>query len=453
MDEDYLDLRKKAEKTLSRALEYESLGHLEVASQSYVKYSYYLMQLEKEDEAIKYLEVADALYPIPLEARASLAELYYKSNQLEKAENEYSDIINLYAQQGLYSSAVDLCQKYIEMIPSSSNLKYELANLYLQSDRTQKAINIFLEIVNIGVDSEKALEKLGDIYTRRNSIKEAISSYIKAAELYTKRSKLSQALKQYRNILRLKPDSLSIRKKLIEVLYKLNKKDELVNELLILARDLKNKGKEKIALSTYSKVLQFDPSNEIALNSLGAKLKVRKSREEIEKIFSGDMSLEVSESLQSILKELVGDEDIKSKTLDSKTHYDMGIAYMEMDLFDEAIHEFQLASKDPELKVRACNLLGTIFLEMGESNLAIKELERGLKSYGDEEEHLGLRYNLAMAYKRKGEFEKSLNQLEEIYIVDIEYLDVKEQIEELKSSLNEDDMSVSDEYKKDTENH
>lgn len=441
------ELRKQAEEFLSRALEYESSGHLEIASQSYVKYADILKELGETEEAKSYYEVADALHPIPLDSRVSLADIYYKTDEISKAVEEYSLIVNLYAEQGLLSSAINLCKKYIDMIPSSSKLQYELADLYIQSGRTQRAINIYLDIINQEKDRTLALEKLGDIYMRRNSIKEAVNSLIKAAEDYIKLEEWERALEQLRKILRLKPDSLSIRKQLIEILIKLDKKKELVNELLVLARDLKNKGKEQMSKNTYSKVLQIDPSNEIALKNLGADLRIKEPKSGIEKIFTGKMSDEVSRSLQSILTDLVEKDKLESKKIDARTHYDMGIAYLEMDLYDEAIHQFQLASKDKSLKVRACNLLGMLFIELGEVELAIKEFKRGLRTYGDEEEHLGVRYNLAMAYKKIGDFDNAIEQLEEIYIVDVEYLDVKEQLHSVRELSTNKNNNLSDEIR------
>jgi len=434
---DFAEIKRQAEETLTKAIEYESTGHLDIASQSYVKYANLLVELGELNEAMSYLEVADALNPIPLDARVRLADLYFDTEDIENAINEYSNILNLYMEQGLVSSAISLCIDYIEKIPSSTRLRYDLANLYMKSDRTHKAVNIYKEIIERNENVGPALENLADIYIRRNAIKDAVYTLIQASECYTEIKNWSSVVKQYRKILRLRPDLLNVRRDLIKVLYKLNEKDELVNELLILANDLKNKGDEEMASNLFSKVLQIDPSNEIALRHLGATISIKGRDIGIKKISKDKMSDEVSESLRSILDELSERDEDEAKYIDARTRYDIGIAYLEMDLYKEATEQLQLASKDPNYRLRACNLLGMVFIELGELDLAIKAFHRGLKMPVSEEEQLGIRYNLAMTYKKTRAIEKALEQLEEIYIVDVAYLDVKEQIIELKTQIKD----------------
>ena len=63
---------------------------------------------------------------------------------------------------------------------------------------------------------------------------------------------------------------------------------------------------------------------------------------------------------------------------DYETRYDLGIAYREMGLLDEAIAELQLASRSPSRLVECASLLAACFLDKALPQLAIKWLERGL---------------------------------------------------------------------------
>ena len=65
---------------------------------------------------------------------------------------------------------------------------------------------------------------------------------------------------------------------------------------------------------------------------------------------------------------------------DHTTHFDLGIAYREMGLLDEAIGEFQVAAKSPVLLVECCSMLGLCFLQKGLPELAVKWYLRGLAS-------------------------------------------------------------------------
>src|SRR6185436_10350426 len=75
---------------------------------------------------------------------------------------------------------------------------------------------------------------------------------------------------------------------------------------------------------------------------------------------------------------------------DYDTHFNLGIAYREMGLLDEAIGEFQIAAKDAGHLVLCCSMLGLCFLDKGLPELAIKWYRRGLEAPGlGEEDTLG----------------------------------------------------------------
>ncbi len=120
---------------------------------------------------------------------------------------------------------------------------------------------------------------------------------------------------------------------------------------------------------------------------------------------------------------------------DYDTHYNLGIAYREMGLVDEAIGEFQLAAKDPRYLVDCCSLLAASFLDKGFPELAIKWYERGLEVPSiTEEETLGLMYELGDLYLVLGDKEQARLRFVEIYGVNSNYRDVVAKLEELGHS-------------------
>ncbi len=98
---------------------------------------------------------------------------------------------------------------------------------------------------------------------------------------------------------------------------------------------------------------------------------------------------------------------------DYETHYNLGIAYKEMDLFEEAIEEFRLAAKDPARRATCNGLMALCFLRKGQAEQAIAELTRALALPGlaPEEQH-ALRYDLATAYEEAGQEDRALEVLE-----------------------------------------
>ncbi|MEO8275267.1 MAG: tetratricopeptide repeat protein [Thermoanaerobaculia bacterium] len=120
---------------------------------------------------------------------------------------------------------------------------------------------------------------------------------------------------------------------------------------------------------------------------------------------------------------------------DYDTHYNLGIAYREMGLLDEAIGEFQLASKEPRYLVDCASLLGGCFLEKGLPELAIKWFQRGLEiPHLPEEALLGLLYDLGNVYIFQGDQDKARHAFVEIYGVNSNYRDVVAKLAELDRS-------------------
>jgi tetratricopeptide (TPR) repeat protein len=133
-------------------------------------------------------------------------------------------------------------------------------------------------------------------------------------------------------------------------------------------------------------------------------------------------------------------EDDESESHDFETHYNLGIAYREMGLAEEAISEFQKALKDKQLMntsenyLRCCNMLGGCFMEKHLPQVAIKWFKSGLDSPGHPEEtYQALRYDLGCAYEMAGETKKAMETFLDIYGININYRDVADKIGSLKS--------------------
>lgn len=120
---------------------------------------------------------------------------------------------------------------------------------------------------------------------------------------------------------------------------------------------------------------------------------------------------------------------------DYDTHYNLGIAYKEMGLVDEAIAEFQIACKDQNKLIDCCSMLGLCFQEKGMPQLAEKWYKKAL-DFPDitQESHLGILYDLANLYTQTGDLEKAYNTFMEIYSIDTQYRDVQEKIKELEKA-------------------
>jgi tetratricopeptide (TPR) repeat protein len=121
---------------------------------------------------------------------------------------------------------------------------------------------------------------------------------------------------------------------------------------------------------------------------------------------------------------------------DYETHYNLGIAYKEMGLLDEAIGEFQYAARDPGKMVECCGILGLCFREKGMPQLALKWYQKGLDTPSlGEHEAVGLRYDMAEVHREQGDYKKAMQTYSEVYGMDSTYRDVAVKIKEMKKLL------------------
>jgi hypothetical protein len=139
--------------------------------------------------------------------------------------------------------------------------------------------------------------------------------------------------------------------------------------------------------------------------------------------------------LADIFKEFKKGVDKQLGKEDYDTRYNLGIAYKEMGLIDEAIAEFQLAAKDEGRLLECSSMLGICFLEKGMPKLAVKWFEKGLQAPGrSDEEYQGLKYDLAMAHEASGEVDRALHLFTDLYGQNANFRDVATKVRELGAS-------------------
>jgi len=124
---------------------------------------------------------------------------------------------------------------------------------------------------------------------------------------------------------------------------------------------------------------------------------------------------------------------------DPETHYNLGIAYREMGLLEEAISEFQkvVQAHDRVMAFRytmqCCTLLALAFMEKGQPEIAAFWYERALQTPGlDQESVLALQYDLGIAQDMGGHPDDALKSFQQVYAMNIDYRDVAERIGSLR---------------------
>ena len=120
---------------------------------------------------------------------------------------------------------------------------------------------------------------------------------------------------------------------------------------------------------------------------------------------------------------------------DIETHYNLGIAYREMELVEESIGEFQKVAKLVQggrpfrYSMQCYTLLGLAFMDKGEPKIAALWYQKALLVPGlDQESILALRYDLGVAQELAGENASALDSFTQVYAMNIDYRDVADRI-------------------------
>jgi len=135
--------------------------------------------------------------------------------------------------------------------------------------------------------------------------------------------------------------------------------------------------------------------------------------------------------------------ELKAEDEDLETHYNLGVAFREMGLLEEAISEFQKVAKAGEqgrtfrYALQCCTLLGLSFMEKAQPAIAAMWYERALRTPGiDPETELALRYDLGLAQESAGATEAALKSFSQVYANNIDYRDVADRIAALEKAAH-----------------
>jgi tetratricopeptide (TPR) repeat protein len=133
--------------------------------------------------------------------------------------------------------------------------------------------------------------------------------------------------------------------------------------------------------------------------------------------------------------------EMNAEDEDLETHYNLGVAFREMGLLEEAISEFQKVAKANDkgrafrYALQCCTLLGLAFMEKNQPSIAAMWYERALQTPGiDPETALALRYDLGMAQESAGDSEAALKSFSQVYANNIDYRDVADRIAALEKA-------------------
>lgn len=124
---------------------------------------------------------------------------------------------------------------------------------------------------------------------------------------------------------------------------------------------------------------------------------------------------------------------------DPETHYNLGVAFREMGLLDEAIGELQKVIQAVEhghafpQMIQTYTWLAQCFLDKGVPEVAVRWYEKALQLPSlDQETKTALHYELGSSFEIAGNRTAALSNFLEAYGSNIDYRDVGERIKALR---------------------
>jgi tetratricopeptide (TPR) repeat protein len=300
-----------------------------------------------------------------------------------------------------------------------------------------------------------AHEELAASYLSAGNKELAAEEFWKAAELAFFRGDLSRARMLLASLLQVQPQHEAALRRQVDITAQAEDRPAEARARFDLAERYLAQEEWALARAEYLRVLEIDGSNDRArmrvqrldtvLNAPpvpgadvdfdsidvpkpAASVRVR---DETPATLDGLVDLEeiIDEFKQGVQNSISGE--------DHESHYDLGMAYMEMGLYDEAIAEFQIAQKGGPMELKSLEMIALCCLEKNEPAEAVKELTRALELPGHgPDETISIRYNLGMAHDRLGNLDRALQHFEEVHVLNVDFLKVATKVRELKQRLS-----------------
>ncbi len=380
-------------------------------------------ELEKrgdwEAAASEYKQLQSLEHPPPI-AFNLLGDLYQKKGETEEAYIWYEKAIETYAGEGLYANAIGICRKA------------------LRQDR----------------DRLEVLQQLGGLFHSQGLAREAVNHYLLFASSVAKRGDLEAVVEASVRVREILPDDPAVREKMGQLLHAIGANDEAMLEFEAAASGYNASGDVEEA----DRILAI--SKEIA-----AAAGIEMGQEPVveDDVFAGE-SLEMASGIEATIEPLSGIEPSNkpvgeiaipesitaphedtdfvpvSEILrefqegverildenDYQSHYDIGMSYKEMGLFEEALSEFDAALPSADLRTSCMEMRASVLIELGRYEESVRIIEELIEDQSENE--AGGYYLMGTAFERQGNAKKALAQYRIVEQLDPHFKNVKERI-------------------------
>lgn len=296
-----------------------------------------------------------------------------------------------------------------------------------------------------------------------------------ALEAYERAGDWASAAAMADRLAILAPDVIRHHQKRVELAFRSGEREPLLDAYLALGDALARAGADEKARAVYGRVQEHDPENAHAAAALaGLRAEAPPGRAPrpagtpveppppIPTVTAGAAGADFVDFSAMVLEESApkdtrmridrrdpeGDDEQREfreileqfkrgieqnlDTDDYQAHYDLGVAFKEMGLLDEAIAEFQKALRAPEGRLRTSEALGICFYDKGQYAISETVLRRAAETVdGGDEAKIGLLYWLGRAAEAQGKIAEAQSAYERALAVDIRFMDLSDRMHRL----------------------
>ncbi|MFQ5720864.1 MAG: tetratricopeptide repeat protein [Candidatus Aminicenantales bacterium] len=425
---------------------YIQRGRLDEAFATFEPLVEALVRKQKEDKAIGLLGLILTAKKPHIPTLEKLAAIYKKNNQIKELEVTYRAIWQECRHQNLSEKALAVLQEIIKLSPMDEAAYKEYQKLKKE----------------LGLEKEEGEAAEPQVFV--DEAKEIIKENFAKADLYLEQGLIRNARRILENLKMKFPEEPIIDKK-IKALNRISsqvKEEEIPDRVeRVVEKEVQIFGRELTRGHPESSPFFFEEGEEkLTAADLFAETDIIPvvSQEEKEKVYY-DLKERIEEELETIRficnKQLKGDtadmekklEDILAKFKEGietkvsqenyETRFNLGIAYLEQGLIDEAIAEFKIAAKDKKRSVDCYSVLSYCYREKKDFKQSLEWLNRALEiAEKGTNQFYGLKYELASLYHEMKDRKKSLSLYQEIKKWNPKYRDVSDRIEELQKKSN-----------------
>ncbi|OGW38870.1 MAG: hypothetical protein A2Y97_12130 [Nitrospirae bacterium RBG_13_39_12] len=415
---------------------YRQLGEQVQVASELVSLGNALVEKNMQREALNCYKEAREITPEDDLLNAKIVEIEEEvsaetvSIKADKTVDEAIIEADIFLRYGLHENAKTLLESFKDREPENIDLHLKLKSLYIDINDKEQAVTECLVL-------NELYKKIGDLANSEQMVKEA-------QEIFPEDQRLASvaATPVKEEEVTVKPPEGPVIDDYIEELSEADFyiKQGLADEAREILERLQNMFPENEEISQRMESIRQIIREEEKTETAGKgreESPVTEEALEIEDIAEPVLDTDVMDIFNEFKKGL--ESELEEE--DYETHYNLGIAYKEMGLIDDAIREFQKSRNNPKKFVHSSSMLSLCYMEKGLYSLAIDVLKDAIGNMKDQDEsYWAMRYDLAEAYEKSGSFKESLDLYTEVYGWNSNFRSVSDKINKLKAKVEKGDI-------------